>query len=252
MRINEIICEDQQVDEFLGGVGRAIGRGLGSLAKGYGYATGIPKAMSAAAQRGKAASMANIGYGQFAAPAENPIYRQELDKRLNTASAKPPADTSTIAGIQQEIQRLQALLSAEQAKTASGSTTPPTDVDEPPAPTATPPATDFAAKRAAAGQTARASMTRKSDDDLLNMFKSRAPATSQSSKFSAPKAKVQPEIPGITPAPATSAASSVPPPPKDIKLSQDPKNVRRREKRAANQVPKVSENFYSRFLRSDI
>lgn len=119
MKLNEIICEDQQLDELLGGVGRAVGRGLGSLAKGYGYVAGLPKAMSAASQRGRAAAMANVGYGKFADQEENPIYKQELEKRLGTSAG----GTDRVAAIQQEIQRLQGLLSAAQGQGATGGAT---------------------------------------------------------------------------------------------------------------------------------
>ena len=83
MRITDILTESQLDEIGLGSkVGKAIGKGLTGLAKGYGYVAGIPQAMNRASQQGRAASMANIGYGKFASDPEPTAYDQELQRRL--------------------------------------------------------------------------------------------------------------------------------------------------------------------------
>lgn len=112
MRINELVNESQTLDELsLGGVAQGIGKLATGAAKAYGYAKGIPAALSRASQQGQAAAMANLGHGAYKAkPAPNrTAYNQELSKRLGgtqpavTAPAAAPQDSASLRKQAQEL-----------------------------------------------------------------------------------------------------------------------------------------------------
>ena len=232
MRITDILTEVQLDEIGLGSkVGQAIGKGLTGLAKGYGYVAGIPQAMSRASQQGRAASMANIGYGKFASEPEPSAYDQELQRRLG--STDPGSMQTKITQLEKELQSLKQQLKTSSSQSQNLS-----------------PEQTRKTKQGAAAAAARTQMVPKPSAPPAAQPKSpeQARREKQATAAQAAQASMRPVTKTVAP-PAPAPKS-----PEQIRKEKQALAAQTAQAQMASPKTTVSETpiFYSKFLQSEI